>query len=78
MTNIVIETPAKPKDDGQKLNPPPVQTIKQMPIPFTGASWGIIQVPFPMTQDDWEELEAFLKVMKGPLTGSRKQDTNKE
>lgn len=37
-------------------------------IPLTGAPWALLQIPYPMTEENWAELEAFLKLLKRPLT----------
>ena len=54
------------------------RTTKQMPIPLTNAPWGVLQLPYPMTEEDWQEFEEFLSHMKGPLTGTRKQKVSEE
>lgn len=45
-------------------------TIKQIQIPLTGTTWAVIQVPVPMSEENWQELQDFLKLMKKPITGS--------
>ena len=37
-------------------------------IPLTGAPWALLQIPFPMTDDNWAEMQKFLELMKKPLT----------
>ncbi|MDO8635568.1 MAG: hypothetical protein Q7R34_04880 [Dehalococcoidia bacterium] len=60
--------------DGQKqVTTPP--TIKQIQIPLTGTTWAVVQVPVPMSEENWQELEDFLDLMKGGITGTRKQTT---
>lgn len=44
--------------------------IKQVQIPLTGTTWAILQVPVPMSEENWRELLDFLKLMKKPITGS--------
>ena len=42
-------------------------------IPITGCPlWVLLQIPYPMTEDNWEEMESFLKLMKRPLTESKR------
>ena len=54
----------------QKNMPPSstTTTTKTVQIPLTGTTWAMLQVPFPMTEDNWKEMEDFLKLMKRPLT----------
>ncbi len=54
------------------------QTIRQIQIPLTNAPWGVIQLPVPMTEGNWKELEDMLNLMKGPITGTRKQSGDTE
>jgi len=44
------------------------QTNRTLQIPLTGASWALLQIPFPMTEENWTELQDYLKLMKKPLT----------
>ena len=48
-----------------------VQTNRTVQIPLTGAPWALLQIPFPMTDANWAEMEEFLKLMKKPLTTAR-------
>lgn len=85
--NISPDGGAKPPEGGIKMpdilvEPKPATSqgtqseqkheIKQVQIPLTGVPWGIIQLPVPMTEENWGELEEFLKLMKGPITSTRK------
>ena len=42
--------------------------VATVQIPLTGAPWAMLQVPYPMTDEKWEEMESFLKLMRKPLT----------
>ena len=42
--------------------------VATVQIPLTGAPWAMLQVPYPMTNENWEEMENFLKLMRKPLT----------
>ena len=44
------------------------RTNRTVQIPLTGAPWVLLQVPYPMTEANWAEMEEFLKLMKKPLT----------
>jgi hypothetical protein len=61
---------------GQKQAIPP--TLQQLRIPLTDAPWATVQIPVPMTVENWQELEDFLSLMKGPITGTRRQSTTEE
>lgn len=44
------------------------RTNRTVQIPLTGAPWALLQIPYPMTEDNWDEMENFLNLMKKPLT----------
>ena len=46
--------------------------IRTVQIPLTDSPWPTLQVPYPMSEDAWEEMLAFLALMKRPLTASGK------
>jgi hypothetical protein len=40
---------------------------RTVPMPFPPAgegAWGIIQLPWPMTEEQWQALEAYMAVLK--------------
>ena len=37
-------------------------------IPLTGAPWVLLQVPYPMTDANWDEMQKQLDLLKKPLT----------
>ncbi len=76
MPNATIEQNKIPeqKTDSQKQGQQ--TTTKQVPIPLTGVPWGVLQLPFPMTEDNWKELIDFLALMKGPITAGSHKQTN--
>ena len=39
-------------------------TIKQVVIPLTNAPWAILQIPIPMSEENWKGLEGFLTLIK--------------
>ena len=39
-------------------------------IPLTDAPWALLQIPYPMTEENWEEMTKLLNLMKRPLTQS--------
>ncbi len=43
-------------------------TMRTLQIPLTDAPWATIQIPYPMTAQDWEELRAWLDSNASPLT----------
>ena len=57
----VSKTSDQPKDDTTQVN----RTVQ---IPLTGAPWALLQIPYPMTEENWEEMQSFLELMKRPLT----------
>lgn len=70
-----------PPDGELKIMPPETigqqkdtiaQTNRTVQIPLTGAPWALLQIPFPMSEDNWKELEQYLALMKKPLTTSNK------
>ena len=44
------------------------QVNRTVQIPLTGAPWALLQIPYPMTEENWEEMQSFLELMKRPLT----------
>jgi hypothetical protein len=61
-----------PTDNGTPRNAPSQRTNRTVQIPLTKApSWALLQVPFPMTAEDWQELLEFLNLMESPLTGGQ-------
>lgn len=44
------------------------QTNRTIQIPLTEAPWALLQIPFPMTEANWEEMIRFLELAKQPLT----------
>lgn len=55
----------------QALPPQSRQVNRTVQIPLTGAPWVLLQIPYPMTEENWKEMEAFLAVVKRPLTQGR-------
>lgn len=47
------------------------QTNRTVQIPLTGAPWALLQIPYPMTEVNWSEMEKLLNLMKKPLTTAR-------
>ena len=44
------------------------RSMRTLQIPLTDSPWAMIQVPYPMTEQDWEELRAWLDSNASPLT----------
>ena len=66
-------TPPSPglqqEDPAEKLKSgSPTRVNRTVQIPLTGAPWVLLQVPYPMTDDNWEEMQAQLLLLKKPLT----------
>ena len=73
---IIEPTPAEPiTPETQKIQESPTATMSQtnrtVQIPLTGASWALLQIPYPMTEANWTEMQKFLELMKKPLTTAR-------
>ena len=43
--------------------------LRTLYIPLTGAPWAVMQVPYPMTKENLEEIKAFLTTYERALTG---------
>ena len=74
------DAPVKDKESEQKSSaaqgmPPTMRTLQ---IPLTDAPWAMIQVPYPMTAKDWEELMAWFKANASPLTKGAAKPTKAE
>ncbi len=44
--------------------------MRNINIPFIDAPWGTLQLPIPMTKENWEQMENVLKVVKTALMAS--------
>ena len=65
--------PTPPTTQTAHASPPvtTTQTNRTVQIPLTGAPWALLQIPYPMTDANWAEMEEFLKLMRKPLTTAR-------
>ena len=83
--------PNKPQPEGEpQMAPMPTSaeptsaaptappTMRTLQIPLTDAPWAMIQVPYPMTAKDWEELMAWFKANASPLTKGAAKPTKAE
>ena len=62
-----VQTALAPKIPGlSKGNT--AQVNRTVQIPLTGAPWALLQIPYPMTQENWKEMQSFLALMERPLT----------
>ena len=41
---------------------------RTLQVPLTGAPWVLLQIPYPMTEANWQEMMKHLELLKGPLT----------
>jgi len=63
-----VGTPTKPQPNTRVLN-----------LPLPGDAWAALQVPFPMTEDAWEQMLDVLKVMKrGIVQLPKEPDTGED
>ena len=53
------ETPSKPSGQASTIQ----QSTKTVQIPLTGAPWAMLQVPYPMSDENWEEMEKYLEFL---------------
>jgi hypothetical protein len=57
----VTSTPASSTPAGQDVGKPSTRVVN---LPLSGDTWAALQVPVPMTEDDWEQMLAVLNAMK--------------
>lgn len=48
--------------------------IRTLQLPLTSAPWMLLRVPYPMTDNNWEQMLATLEVMKAGLV--EKEEVN--
>jgi hypothetical protein len=49
-----VTDPGKPDDQGMRV----------VPVPIGGASWPVLTLPYPMSEEDWRKMLAYLELMK--------------
>jgi hypothetical protein len=72
---IGVTSPIAPTPETATNKPSTAPIIKQIQIPLTGTTWAIVQVPVPMSEENWQEFQDFLALMKKPITGSASTTT---
>jgi len=75
-TDSEVETTKKSQDQSRK---PEDQTMRTLQIALTNAPWAMVQVPYPMSKEDWAELMSWFEAHASPLTkGAVKPDDAKK
>jgi hypothetical protein len=71
-----INPPSSQSQSVHKSSEQSQQVTRTVQIPLTGAPWAMLQIPYPMTEENWEEMKSFLELMKRPLTTKEQPKQN--